>query len=71
MINGAMIAPNDCVENAADTCVPVALRLSPKKVPMVTYQDPQTKKFKNIMRDSLSFVPKGIAYSIRLDERGR
>ncbi|EMS34146.1 hypothetical protein C943_03963 [Mariniradius saccharolyticus AK6] len=38
---------------------------------MVTYQDPQTKKFKNIMSDSLSFVPKGIAYSIWIDERGR
>jgi hypothetical protein len=38
---------------------------------MVTYQDPQTKKFKNIRRDSLSFVPKGIAYSIWIDERER
>src|SRR5690606_1871650 len=56
MINGAMIAPKDCVEKAAANCAPVASRLCPRKVPRVTYQAPQAKNSKNIIRDNLNFT---------------
>lgn len=56
IMNGATIAPIDWVENAAANWPPLAWRLLPKKVPKVTYQDPQTKNSKNIMRESLNLL---------------
>ena len=53
MINGAIIAPKDCVEKAAPIWVPVAPRLAARKVPMVTYHEPQTKNSRNIIIDNL------------------
>jgi len=55
-MNGAMMAPQDCVEKTFPLCAPVALRLFDKYVPKVTNHPPQIKKFKNIMTDNCNRV---------------
>ncbi|MNC46380.1 hypothetical protein D3C75_954000 [compost metagenome] len=47
--NGAMIAPQDCVENAMPICPPLAPRLLARNVPRVTNHPPQIKNCRNIM----------------------
>src|SRR5689334_6580491 len=56
MINGAMMAPQDCVEKTWPICAPLAERLLERKVPSVTNHPPQIKKFKNIMTDNCNRV---------------
>ena len=48
-MNGAMIAPHDCVEKAWPICTPDAPRF-PRKVPNVTYHPPQIKNWRNIIK---------------------
>ena len=60
MINGAMMAPQDWVEKAIAVSAPDAPRLFPRKVPSVTNQPPQIKNWRNIIKDSCSFVVKFI-----------
>ena len=43
IIKGAIIAPQDCVENTITLSPPVAFRLLPKNVPGVTNQTPEKK----------------------------
>lgn len=57
IINGAMIAPNDCVENAVAIWVPVAFRLAPRNVPRVTNHDPHMKNSRNIMKERRKRIP--------------
>ena len=49
MMNGAMIAPQDCVENASPVCAPLAWKLAARNVPSVTNQQPQMKNCRNII----------------------
>src|SRR5688572_16076223 len=49
MMNGAMMAPHDCVENASAVWAPLAWKLAPRKVPSVTNQQPQMKNCRNII----------------------
>jgi hypothetical protein len=52
MINGAAIAPIDCVRYARLIWVPLAERFLPRNVPIVTNHAPHMKKFKNIIKES-------------------
>jgi hypothetical protein len=56
IMNGAMIAPHDCVENTAPVSAPLALRLFIRNVPSVTNHAPQTKNSRNIMVESWILV---------------
>ena len=56
IINGAIIAPQDCVENTEPISGPEALRFLSRKVPKVTNHPPQMKNSRNIIKDSLKRV---------------
>src|SRR5678815_2867042 len=59
MMNGAMIAPQDCVENASPVCAPLAWKLAARKVPRVTNQQPQMKNCRNIItlrREAIAYM---------------
>jgi hypothetical protein len=52
IIKGAIIAPQDWVENTFAVSPPVEFRLLPKNVPSVTNHAPQIKKLRNIINDN-------------------
>jgi hypothetical protein len=70
MMKGAMIAPQDCVENTAAVSDPEALRLFPRNVPRVTNQAPQIKNSRNIIVDNLIrvvlFIRFGLLFQINI-----
>ena len=55
------MAPRDWVENAREISWSFAWILAPKKVPIVTYQEPQTKNSRNIISESLILTKRGIS----------
>src|SRR5689334_2871949 len=65
MMNGAMIAPQDCVENASPVWAPLAWKLAPRKVPSVTNQQPQMKNCRNIITLNRAVIM-GASGAIRL-----
>jgi hypothetical protein len=59
-MKGAMIAPKDWVEKAREISWSLVIKFEPRKVPIVTYQDPQIKNSRNIITDRRDFVAKFI-----------
>src|ERR1700743_1433123 len=53
IMNGAMMAPHDWVENTDPVCTPVAFKLLAKNGPKDTNHPPQIKNSRNIMTDNL------------------
>ena len=54
-MNGAIMAPQDCVEYAMAVSLPEAPKLFHKNVPSVTNHPPQMKNSKNIIKDNWNF----------------
>src|SRR5207247_8789496 len=60
--NGEIIAPTAVLPAARPICSPEKCSVSPSHVPIVTYQAPQTKYWRNISDDSFRRTVEFIIY---------